>query len=344
MASWHPVVRSSLLAALAVLSVQEFAAAAEQQVVCEVSHVNFAWGHQHAGVYIDPKGSIGEFKYGAEDSQWRPNRGQPMSQESLREKYKPGRKTIGQVCPDQMKWLGDQLNAVRYSPSSKPIQAASDSGIQSTQCWLFSSESSEGQHIMLRETGDLETRNLAESAPALANWLEAVAQDARANAHIPAGSRGCIAYPESLHQQYDETVQQSEEDRARAMKALTSAGGLRCRMGDGHWAAITGTTFEQRPTPETYELNYFQLDIERGDGRAFGIGDEVHEVRARVTTTGVVLEDFPMDGQEARTTTVVPYRIGNQNRFPAVVHGVMADSSGLISTTYFGSCIAIPRT
>jgi hypothetical protein len=60
-------------------------------------------------------------------------------------------------------------------------------------------------------------------------------------------------------------------------------------MGNGHWAAVTGTTFEQRPTPENYELNYFRLNVERGDGRAFGIGDEVHDVRVKVTSAGVVL-------------------------------------------------------
>lgn len=333
-----------LLIVLSALPAQSRAAAPGQQVVCEVSHVNFAWGYQHAGVYIDPKGSIGEFRYSAEDSQWRPNRGQSMTQEDLREKYRPGRRTIGQVCPDQMIWLREQLNAVRYSPSSKPVHAASDSGASITQCWMFASDTDQGQHVSLRETGDFESRNLAEAAPALANWIEAVAQDARANAHIPATSKGCIAYPESLHQQYDETIQQTDEDRARAIKILTSAEGLRCRMGNGHWTAVTGTKFEERPTPENYELNYFRLNVERGDGRAFGIGDEVHEVRVKVTSIGVVLEDFPMDGQEARTTTVVPYRIANQNRFPAVVHGVMYDSTGMISTTYVGSCTVIPQT
>ena len=84
--------------ALSLAWVQASAAVAEQpvqQVVCEVSHVNAAWGFQHSGVYIDPTGSIGEFKYSADDSRSVPNRGQPMTQEELREKYRPGRRTIG---------------------------------------------------------------------------------------------------------------------------------------------------------------------------------------------------------------------------------------------------------
>lgn len=333
-----------LLVALIVKSVQSDAEVPEQRVACEVSHVNGAWGYQHLGVYIDPTGAIGEFNYSAEGSQWTPNRGEQMTEGDLRDRYRPGRRVIGKVCPDQMAWLRNQLNIVRYSPSSKPTHGSSDGGVQYTQCWMFESDGDPGQHILLRETGDIESRNLAEAAPALANWIEAVASDARRDAHIPAKSKGCIAYPESLHQQYDETVHQSEEGRDRAMKTLTSAEGLRCRMGEGHWSAVYGTKFEQRATPENFELNYFRLNFESGDGRAFGIGDEVHEVRARVTTTGVVLEDYPIDGQEARTTTVVPYRIGSQNRFPAVVHGVMYDSSGLVTTTYVGSCIVIPRT
>lgn len=335
---------AALLVALIVPPVEPHAAEVAQQVVCEVSYLNHAWGFQHSGVYIDPTGSIGEFNYSADDSQWAPNRGQPLTQSDLREKYRPGHRVIGKVCPAQMIWLRDELNKVRYSPSSKPTHRASDSGAQFTQCWMFESDSAPGQHVRLRETGDFESRNLAEAAPALANWIEAVVQDARDNAHIPLSAKGCIAYPESLHQQYDETVHQSDEDRERAMKLLVSAEGLRCRMGEGRWFNVYGTKFEQRPTPENFEINYYQLDLQSGDGRVSDGGNEVQTVRARVSDIAVVLEDNPMDGQEIRTTTVVPYRIGGQNRFPAVMHEVLYDSSGLVATTYVGSCTVIPRS
>jgi hypothetical protein len=338
------IFRSTIvLVAIVVQPPQSLAEEPDQQVVCEFSHVNAAWGFQHSGIYIDPTGSIGEFNYSADDSRSVPNRGQPMTQGDLREKYRPGRRIIGKVCPDQMIWLRDQLNTVRYSPSSKPTHAASDAGTQFTQCWMFDSDSDPGQYIPLRESGDFESRNLADAAPALANWIEAVARDARSNAHISTKLKGCIAYPESLNQQYDETVHQSEGDKVRAMTILTTAEGLRCQMGNGQRFAVYGTTIEHRPTPENYELNYFQLNFDSGQGRAFGIGDEVHKVRARVTATSVILEDNPMDGQVTRTTTVVPYRIAGQNRFPAVVNDAMFDSSGLIATTYVGACTVIPR-
>lgn len=338
------ILRSAfVLIALIVQPPRSFAAETEQQVVCEVSHVNAAWGFQHSGVYIDPTGSVGEFDYSAGDSRSVPNRGQAMTQGELREKYQPGRRVIGQVCPAQMIWLRDQLNTVKYSPSSAPTHGSFDAGVQFTQCWVFGSDSAPGQHILLRETGDFESQNLADAASALANWIEAVARDARNNAHIPARLKGCISYPESLHQQYDQTVHQSDQDRDRAMKVLTSAEGLRCQMGKGQWFGVYGTAIEQRPTPENYELNYFQLNFESGEGRALGVGDEVQEVRLRVAATSITLEDDPMDGQATRTMTVVPYRISGQNRFPAVVHDAMFDSSGLVATTYVGTCTAIPR-
>lgn len=316
---------------------------AAQQIVCEVSHVNAAWGFQHSGVYINPSGSIGEFKYSAADSRSVPNRGQTMSQSDLREKYRPGGRIIGKVCPEQMIWLRDQLTAIRYSPSSKPTHAAFDAGVQFTQCWIFASETAPGQHVLLRETGDFESQNLAESAPALANWLEAVARDARDNAHGPAQAKGCIAFPESLHQQYDQTVQQSEDDQNRAMEILRSAVGLRCQMGNGQWFGVYGTSIEQRATPENPELNYFQLSTVTGKGRSTGAGNDLHDVRISVTPTSIILEDTPMDGQATRTTTVVPYMIGGQKRFPAVVHDAMFATSGLVATTYVGTCTVIPR-
>jgi hypothetical protein len=243
-----------------------------------------------------------------------------------------------------MIWLRDELNKVRYSPSSEPTHGSFDAGTQFTQCWMFKSDGDPGQNIRLRETGDFESRNLAETAPALANWIEAVAQDARNNAHIPLSQKGCIAYPESLNQQYDETVRQSEEDRNRAMETLSSAEGLRCRMGEGRWFAVHGTKVEQRPTPENFEMNYFQLNLQSGDGRVSDGSNEVQKVRVRVSASGVALEDNPMDGQEIRTMTVVPYKIGGQNRFPAVINEVMYDDAGLVATTYVGSCTVIPRS
>ena len=149
-----------MLATLFVQASAAHSAEADQQVVCEVSSVNAAWGYQHSGVYIDPKGSIAQFNYSANDSRWTPNRGQPMTQADLRDKYRPGNRMIGKVCPDRMIWLRDELNKVRYSPVSQPTHAAFDAGIQSTQCWMFKSESEPGQSIRLRETGDFESHNM----------------------------------------------------------------------------------------------------------------------------------------------------------------------------------------
>jgi hypothetical protein len=240
---------------LAVLIPQPFgclAAEPAQEVACEVSGMNHAWGFQYMGVFIDPTGTVGEFNYSYKDSQWASNRGERLMQSDLREKYRPGNRILGKVCPDQMIWLRDELNKVRYSPISKPTHAAFDAGVRSTQCWMFGSEGEPGQNVRLRETGDFESRNLAESAPALANWLEAVAQDAKSNAHVPLNLKGCIAYPESLNQQYDETIEQTPEERDRAMKMLITAEGLRCRMGEGRWFGVLGTKSEQRPTPEKF--------------------------------------------------------------------------------------------
>lgn len=331
------------LAVFALHPLGGLAAEPAQQVACEISGLNHAWGFQYMGVYIDPTGTVGEFNYSSKDSQWASNRGEPLTQSDLREKYRPGNRVLGKVCPDQMIWLRDELNKVRYSPVSKPTHVASDAGVQSTQCWMFGSEAEPGQNVRLRETGDFESRNLAESAPALANWLEAVAQDARKNAHVAVTSKGCIAYPESLNQQYDETIEQTPEERDRAMKMLTAAEGLRCRMGEGRWFGIYGTKSEQRATPENFEMNYFQLDAQAGEGRVADGGNEVQKVKVTTNVAGIRLEDNPMDNQEVRTMTVAPYRIGGQNRFPAVMHEIVSDTGGLIATTYVGSCTVIPR-
>lgn len=295
------------------------------------------------GVYIDPTGTVGEFNYSAKDSQWASNRGAPLTQSELREKFRPGNRVLGKVCADQMIWLRDELNKVRYSPISKPTPAASDAGRQSTHCWMFESEGEPGQSVRLRETGDFESHNLAETAPTLANWLEAVAQDARNDAHIPLNMKGCIAHPESLNQQYDETLEQTPEDRDRALKMLVASEGFRCRMGEGRRFDVYGTKSEQRSTPENFEMNYFQLDVQAGEGRVADGGREAQKVKVSTNVAGVVLEDNPMDNQEVRTMTVAPYRIGGQDRFPAVMHEILSDTGGLIATIYVGSCTVIPK-
>ena len=66
------------------------AAEPAQQVACEISGLNHAWGFQYMGVYIDPTGTVGEFNYSSKDSQWASNRGEPLTQSDLRVKYRPG--------------------------------------------------------------------------------------------------------------------------------------------------------------------------------------------------------------------------------------------------------------
>ena len=115
-------------------------------------------------------------------------------------------------------------------------------------------------------------------------------------------------------------------------------------MGEGRRFDVTGTQFSQRPTPETFESNYYGLDFGKGTGHLASGSSEVYAVTARVNAIGAVLEDYPLDGQWMRTMTVVPYKMGHQERFPAAMHEVAYDDSGLTATIYVGACAAIPAS
>lgn len=321
-----------------------FAEDQDEQIYCEVSSMNFAWGYQHDGVFIDPKGSIGEYKYELDDSRWIPNRSDTHTLTELQEKYRPGRRQIGKVCPEQLLWMREQLNAVRYSPLSNLVDTGTRDGpTENTQCWIFLSDREVAQRVGLRERGTLESHNLASAAPALANWLEAVAEDARSKVHIPLKSQGCISYPPSLHQTRDESLVQSEQMRDQALRTLVTAAGLRCQMQEGHVSYVEGTNFRHHAETGTYDTLFDTLDFEKGTGRMVGI-DSVRKVKPSVGPAGIVIEDEDSARiGTSRVMTVVPYKMGGQNRFPAITTTTMPSGVGVIVTQHIGSCTVIPR-
>ncbi|MBL1212066.1 MAG: hypothetical protein HND52_01800 [Ignavibacteriae bacterium] len=45
----------------------------EQSIFFELEHVNYAWGYQHAGFYVNRKGEVFTYQYESNSAPWQPN-------------------------------------------------------------------------------------------------------------------------------------------------------------------------------------------------------------------------------------------------------------------------------
>ena len=59
----------------------------DQNILFESEYVNWAWGYQHSGGYIDKNGDVFSYNYAPSDGQWRPEDWEHPTETELLEKY-----------------------------------------------------------------------------------------------------------------------------------------------------------------------------------------------------------------------------------------------------------------
>lgn len=145
-----------------------------QKVYCEQSYINFAWGYQHKGIYIDAEGNLYSFSYRRSDKPWSPKQADAPTAEELEDKYSHGRKLIRKIEPQELQAKLKLLAAARNGQLSKRKQSGADMGSNVCRFYVFDEASSRYKEITLRVQGDWSYENLAPSAKLLADWLESL--------------------------------------------------------------------------------------------------------------------------------------------------------------------------
>jgi hypothetical protein len=287
-------------------------ALADSEIYCEVSSLNFAWGLQYGGVVIAPDGTVALFEYdGREksDGNLRKDWQAPTRQELVRS-FRPGRRVVGSLCPDRRAWLRDQLDVVRTAGQSKIVDMQSRDGpTEQTHCFLFEEAQERASLVLLQHSGDTETHSLSPSAPRLANWLSAVAAEARRRTQASTQQQSCIDdLPSPTTPVYPDAF---VEARQRAMEDLKRTQHLHCEFAEGNSTEVDGEQRGNHEWPARLSVVFSDLKSPTARGRGEMFGD-VYSVRIEINAAGLVLTNVDAEKRNVSdVVTILPIRIGD---------------------------------
>jgi hypothetical protein len=327
------------------LALSSGGAVAKSEIYCEVSSTSFAWGAHYGGTVIAPDGAVALFEYdfaknsGAREGLFGYDWLTPTRQQ-LASRFSPGRRVVGTICGDRRAWLRDQLAAVRTAGQTKLVDLRSrDGGTAHTHCFVFEPGSDAASLVLLQELGDSERHSLSAAAPGLANWLTTVA--AEAGQRAKSAKKECIGElpPLTMPLYQDAAV----EVRRRTMEELKATPRLHCQFSEGTRAEVDGKPVGNHEMPLLLSIVFTGLDSPTRRGHAETFGDS-YAVEIDSTVAGLTLTNLDWEKNRiSDVVTIVPFRIGKRDLYPAVKHQIYLHDLGAFAVRYTGECAALPK-
>lgn len=142
-----------------------------QKILFEVSYVNFAWGHQDHGIYIDRSGNVYSFEYGPKDSYWRPKGSPNPTEADFMERYSHNRKFLKKIPSDVLLEKYRLIQTASSGELTERRHTAYDAGAKIYQCFLYDDKSQGLRPVLLKLEGNESQENLSPSAISLVSWL-----------------------------------------------------------------------------------------------------------------------------------------------------------------------------
>ncbi|HET9394893.1 MAG TPA: hypothetical protein VFO36_02460, partial [Nitrospiraceae bacterium] len=244
----------------------------------------------------------------------------------------------GTICADRQAWLRDQLALVRTAGQSKIVDLGShDGGTVHTQCFVFEPGADAASLVLLQKAGDSERHSLSPAAPGLANWLTAVAAEAGERTKSP--KKECIGeLPRLTMPLYPDAAL---EIRKRTMEELKATQQLHCQFSKGTSAELAGEQVGNHDSPELLSIVFSGLDSPTRRGLADTFGDS-YAVRIDGNVAGLTLTNLDWEKNRiSDVVTIVPYRIGKRDIYPAVKHQIFLHDQGAFAVRYTGECAAL---
>lgn len=146
-----------------------------QEVLFEVSYVNFAWGYKLGGFYIDKRGDVFRFSRDNSDERWRPDDWAHISEQDLRDKYSVGKNRIGTIDLVTLTSMVDLIGEASLGEMTERIGRCNDFGGKSWVAYVQDAQTGDYEGINLYSAGDWAQRNKSLAAETLFEWLRDVA-------------------------------------------------------------------------------------------------------------------------------------------------------------------------
>ncbi len=141
----------------------------KQEYLFEFSHINFAWGFQMSGMYIDKQGNV--YTYDHSHEPWKPSSDEYLTEQDLQEKFAHKNEQVKSIDISVLKRMHKLIIPASRGKLSERVNRCFDFGSGSYSTYLYDAQTKRYTNVLLYQYGDWAKKNLSEEAKVLYEWL-----------------------------------------------------------------------------------------------------------------------------------------------------------------------------
>ncbi len=142
-----------------------------QKYLFEVSYINWAWGYQDRGIYIDRDGRVCSYDLSDRKPRFQYPEDRVYTRAMLDDKYSGHCVLIGTVDLETLAAMSALVGPASQGQLTEPVHTGCDFGGEGFTAFLFDAETGTYTSVLLRQCGDWSRQNTAPEAATLHDWL-----------------------------------------------------------------------------------------------------------------------------------------------------------------------------
>jgi len=148
-----------------------------QKILFEYTYINFAWGFQCYGYYVDSGGNVWKYRYGEDDGIWQPEDPNNLSESQLLGKYSHNPVLAATVDRETVHQMAALIPAAAAGELTDRRNEANDMGSIVYLAYTFDPSSRLYHPVRLLIGGDWYAKNDAPEADSLLKWFRTIPID-----------------------------------------------------------------------------------------------------------------------------------------------------------------------
>lgn len=145
-----------------------------QKLFFQYEYINYAWGFQHQGWFIDSTGKVYSYNLPESDTWNSGDENGVISASDLNENLSKAHSTGYTINTRELASKIDLINKAKLGEISEPVQVGADAGAMIYSCYTYDSSTKSYKRVILKKLGDYRVDNNSKSAYYLYKWMESV--------------------------------------------------------------------------------------------------------------------------------------------------------------------------
>lgn len=147
----------------------------DQAIFFQFDYVNYSWGYEHYGFFIDAKGNILVYD---NPEKWNfPDADYNLSSEQVMENIATCKPSGTKVSEEELKKYAGYINNIASSKVTALKNVAEDAGSSEFICYRYSAENSMYKGSLIKMEGDFTCENLNFYSKKVVVWMEQINKD-----------------------------------------------------------------------------------------------------------------------------------------------------------------------